>query len=101
MCQYHIHRIYRRDFLKAGGIALGATVSAMACRGSVKIAGLTAVPTQPEPISPVAPVLSPGEAADTIIFNGNIVTMNATILGPQAIFASMGVTTFQDVYARS
>jgi len=91
MYHNHKHRLTRRDFLKLSGVALGGV--GLACGGGSKLLELTAVPTPvatavpkpvatalPRPLSPAAqpaPTLVPGQAADTILVNGNIVTMDA------------------------
>jgi hypothetical protein len=70
----------RRDFLALGGLALGGAVAACG-RGQQSIE-VTAVPT-PGGATPVAPTASPrpstatDAAADTILVNGNVVTMDA------------------------
>ena len=74
MCQNHKHELSRRDFIKLSGAALG--VASLACGGGTKLLELTAVPT---PVSPpqTIPTLAAGEVADTILVNGNIVTIDA------------------------
>ena len=76
MCQNHNHRLTRRDFLKLSGVALsGAT---LACGGTSKVLELTAIPTAVGTVAQPLPSLAPGEVADTILINGNIVTMDST-----------------------
>jgi predicted amidohydrolase YtcJ len=82
MCQNHNPKVSRRDFLKLGGLALGAGAAAWACRGGSQLVELTAVPKPTNIPSPPPPPIAVGEVADTIISNGNIVTMNAA--RPQA-----------------
>jgi len=74
MCQNHKHELSRRDFIKLSGAAVGA--ASLACGGGTKLLELTAVPT---PVSPAQtiPTLAPGEIADAILVNGNIVTIDA------------------------
>ncbi len=89
MCQNHKHRLTRRDFLKLSGVALAGAALA-GCRGS-KLAELTAVP--PPVISTVQPPpsLAPGEVADTILVNGNIVTMDAKRTAVKALAIKNGL----------
>ena len=75
MSHYHQHRLTRRDFLKLGGAALGA--AGMALSGCSKFVKLTAVPANVTPTVRSIPTLAPGESADIILVNGNIVTMDA------------------------
>ncbi len=74
MGHHHDHRMTRRDFIKVTGIALGGV--GMACGGGSKLADLTAGKTAENAAMPAAPVLAAGEAADTILVNGNIATIN-------------------------
>jgi predicted amidohydrolase YtcJ len=95
MCDQHLSR---RDFLRLGALTIGG-IALAGCRGNpiVQVTATpaptsgaqpkvvpTAVPTsgaQPKivPTAPSvpAPTLAPGVAADTILVNGNIVTMDA------------------------
>lgn len=76
MCQDHKHRLTRRDFIKLSGVALsGAT---LACGGGSKLLELTAVPTPVGGAAQPLPSLAPGEFADTILVNGDIVTMDSS-----------------------
>jgi predicted amidohydrolase YtcJ len=68
------HHLSRRDFLKLGGAALGGV--ALACGGGQKLVELTAVPTLNLPTLN-APTLAAGEFADSILVNGNIITIDA------------------------
>jgi predicted amidohydrolase YtcJ len=89
MHQHHKHRLTRRDFLKLSGAALGGAT--LACGGSSKVIELTAVPTPPSPTTPLSPTiqpvstLAPGEVADTILVNGNIVMMDAQRTAAKAL----------------
>ena len=79
----HRHTVSRRDFLKLSGLGLGGATLAACERkaGPVKLtavpppANRTAVPANAA-VPPAAP-LAPGETADTVLVNGNIVTMDA------------------------
>jgi predicted amidohydrolase YtcJ len=75
MCQNHKHGLTRRDFLKISGIALGG--AGLACGGGSKLLELTAVPTPLSPTVQPIPTLAAGEVPDSILVNGNIVTMDA------------------------
>lgn len=88
MCQNHAHRLSRRDFLKLSGAALGGV--AIACGGGSKLLELTATPT---PIGPAQtiPTLAPGEFADTILVNGNIVTIDAKRSTAKALAVKNGI----------
>ena len=64
----------RRDFLKLSGVGLaGATLAS--CERLTKVR-VTAIPAAGPSITPMPP-LGPGETADAVLFNGNIVTMDA------------------------
>ena len=88
MCQSHERRLTRRDFLKLGGAAL-AGVALAGCRGSKQFE-LTAVPTPISPAVQPPPTLAPGEVADTILVNGNIVTMDAKRTSVKALAVKKG-----------
>jgi predicted amidohydrolase YtcJ len=88
MGHQHQHRLSRRDFLKLSGAALGGV--ALACGGGSKLLELTAVPT---PVSPglSVPTLAAGEFADTILVNGNIVTIDARRTAAKALAIKNGI----------
>lgn len=71
----HHHHLSRRDFLKLGGVTLGAITLASGC-GSRRIE-LTATPMPVNTTPAAPPTLAPGEVADSILVNANIVTMDA------------------------
>ena len=89
MCQKHRHSLTRRDFLKLGGVALGG--ASLACGGGSKLIELTAIPTPASPATQPVPTLAPGEVADTILVNGNIVTMDATSSTVKALAIKNGL----------
>ena len=72
----HRHGIHRRDFLRLAGIGLSSATLAACERGSRGLQ-LTAVPAPLGRSAQPAPTLAPGQAADIILVNGNIVTMDA------------------------
>lgn len=88
MHHHHHPRLTRNDFLKISGVALGG--AALACGGSTKLAELTAVPTPVKPAVQPAPTLIPGEFADTILVNGNIVTMDTNRTTAKALAVKGG-----------
>ena len=91
MCQNHQHGLSRRDFLKLSGAAVGAV--SLACGGGNKLLELTAIPT---PIGPAQtiPTLAPGEVADTILVNGNVVTIDAKRSAAKALAIKDGTILF-------
>jgi predicted amidohydrolase YtcJ len=91
MSHNHKHSLSRRDFLKLGGAALGGV--SLACGGGSKLLELTAVPT---PVSSVqsVPTLAAGEFADTILVNGNIVTIDAKRTTAKALAIKNGIIQF-------
>jgi predicted amidohydrolase YtcJ len=86
------HHLTRRDFLKLGGVALGGAT--LACGGSSKLIELTAVPTPLSPAAQPPPTLAAGEFADTILVNGNIVTIDAKRTTAKALAIKNGVIQF-------
>ena len=91
MNHHHIHRLTRRDFLKLSGVALGA--AGLACGGGSRLVELTAVPSSNSPTIPV-PTLAAGEFADTIVVNGNIVTIDARRSTAQALAIKNGLILY-------
>ncbi len=91
MSKNHCH-LTRRDFLKLSGVALGGT--SLACGGGSKLLELTAVPTPVSPATQPIPTLAPGEVADTILVNGNIVTMDAKRTAAKALAIKDGIILF-------
>ena len=91
MGKNHKHGLTRRDFLKLGGLALGG--AALACGSGPEVLELTATPT---PISPsqALPTLAPGEVVDTILVNGNIVSMDAQRTTSKALAVKNGIIQF-------
>jgi predicted amidohydrolase YtcJ len=89
MSRNHNHRLTRRDFLKLSGVALGGAALA-ACGRNSNLLELTAVPT---PVSPAqsVPTLVAGEFADTILVNGNIVTIDANRTTAKALAIKNGI----------
>jgi predicted amidohydrolase YtcJ len=88
----HRHRLTRRDFLKLGGVLLsGATLG---CQAGSKLAELTAVPTPATSTRQPIPTLAPGSTADTILVNGNIVTIDANRTTAQALAVKDGSILF-------
>lgn len=98
MSHHHYHRLTRRDFLKLSGAALGG--AALACGKSSNIIELTATPVNPtappvaNPTVQPAATAAPGEAADIILVNGNIVTMDKSRSTTRAIALKNGLIQF-------
>jgi predicted amidohydrolase YtcJ len=91
MHQDHKHRLTRRDFLKLSGAALGGAT--LACGKGSKLIELTATPV-PTPVSTTgqpSSVFATGEVADTILVNGNIVTMDAKRSTAKALALKNGI----------
>ena len=88
MCRMHQHRLTRRDFVRLGGVLLGGATAA--CRGGTRLIQVTAVPTPAPSTAPPVPGLVPGDAADTILVNGNIVTMDAARSTANALAVKAG-----------
>jgi len=89
------HRLTRRQFLAGAGAALVG--AALGCGQGQGIATLPpAAPTSPaEPIAPVAP---PELAADLVLLNGKIITVDAADTIAQAVAVKDGL--FQEVGTR-
>jgi predicted amidohydrolase YtcJ len=86
------HHLTRRDFLKLSGVALGGAT--LACGGGSKLLELTAVPTPVSPAVQSPPTLATGEFADTILVNGNIVTIDAKHTTAKALALKNGTILF-------
>lgn len=87
----HSH-LTRRDFLKLSGVALGGAT--LACGGGSKLLELTAVPSPVSPAVQPAPILAPGGVADTILVNGNIVTIDVKHPSAKALALKDGIIQF-------
>ncbi|MFH1185192.1 MAG: amidohydrolase, partial [Chloroflexota bacterium] len=72
----HRHTVNRRDFLRLAGIGLGGATLA-SCERSTRVE-VTAIPPPAGSAAPPVAPLAPGEAADAVLVNGNIITMDAT-----------------------
>lgn len=72
----------RRDFLKFSALALGGT--ALACGKGEELVEMIATIIPRAGLTP-PPTLAAGEYADLILFNGNLITMDATLPSAQAI----------------
>lgn len=92
MCQKHKPGLTRRDFIKLSGIALGAAT--LACGSGPKLLELTAIPTPVSTATRPIPTLPPGEIVDTILVNGNIVTMDARRSAVKALAVKGGIIQF-------
>jgi predicted amidohydrolase YtcJ len=95
MSHHHQHGLTRRDFLKLGG----AAAAGLALGGCAKFVELTAIPTAAVPTASVPtaspiPTLAPGEIADTILVNGNIVTIDAQRTTAKALAIKDGIIRF-------
>jgi predicted amidohydrolase YtcJ len=89
MHHHHHNKLTRRDFLKLSGVALGGAT--LACGGGSTLLELTAVPTTTSSATPVIPTLAVGETADTILVNGNIVTIDAQRTTAKALAIKNGI----------
>ena len=105
--------ITRRDFLKKAGLAAGVLAgSALACGRGGELARLTpASPAAPPTVrpeatfaptvgpeatsaptaAPVAPVAPPEQAADTVLVNGKVITVDAADTIAQAVAVKNGL----------
>ena len=96
--KHHYNGLSRRDFIKLGGAALGGAVLAACKRGTSPVVEVTAVPpltnaaaaTQAAPAQ-VVPTLDAGEFADTVLVNGNILTMDAKRSAVKALAIKNGI----------
>ena len=98
---HHHPHLSRRDFLKVGGAAAGA--AGLVLGGCNRRFDLTAVPPTATQTSQQVPTLAPGEVADTILVNGNIVTIDAANTKAQALAVKNGLILYvgDDATARS
>lgn len=86
------HDLTRRDFIKLSAMTVGGVLIA-GCRREDRV-GVTATPVAaPRPAVTLTPVpaLPPGTVADTILFNGNIITMDRADTLTQAIAIKDGL----------
>ncbi len=72
----------RRNFVKAGVVAVGSAVAA-ACRGK-KAVELVATPVATPAASP-APTITPGTLADAVLYNGKVATMDTNDSTAEAV----------------
>ena len=72
----------RRDFIKASAVALGSAT--LACGLGEQVVEIKGTVT-PDPNILPAPTLGLGEAADTVLFNGNLITMDEGIPSAEAV----------------
>lgn len=93
MSHNHKHALTRRDFLRLGAVALGGAALAGCGRRSNRVE-LTAVPIPAGPTALPMPTLTAGEAADTILVNGNIVTIDAARTVARALAIKDGLIMF-------
>ena len=92
MCQKHSHQITRSDFLKISGAALAG--ASLACGGGSKVLELTAVPTPVSPAAKPVATMAAGEFAETVLVNGNIVTIDAKRSTAKALAIKNGLIVF-------
>jgi len=86
----HRHGFTRRDFLKLSGVGLaGATLAS--CKRESDVVEVTAVPPAAAATSTPPPPLGAGETADTILVNGNVVTMDAQRSKATAVAVKDGI----------
>jgi predicted amidohydrolase YtcJ len=90
MSHHHKHSLSRRDFIKLSGVALSGAALAACNRGS-GLVELTAVPTPVSPATQPIPTLALGGVADTILVNGNIVTIDAKRTVAKALAIKNGI----------
>ncbi len=90
MSHRHGHTVSRRDFLKLTGVGLGGATLA-ACERRSRPLELTAVPVLTVGGAQPLPTLASGESADTILVNGNIITMDAARSTAKALAIKNGL----------
>ncbi len=90
MCQSNRH-LRRRDFLRLGGLTVGSAAAAtLACGRGSQLVQVTAVPgATGTPRPPLT--LTPGTYADTVLTNGNVVTMDAAGTKVEAVAVKDGL----------
>jgi predicted amidohydrolase YtcJ len=82
------HHLSRRDFLKLAALGAGSTLLT-ACKRD-EIVSLTAT-MAPSNTPRAVPSLGAGEAADTVMFNGNLITMDSTMASARAVAIKNGL----------
>jgi len=85
----HRHGFSRRDFLRLSGIGLAGATLASCERASAPVK-VTAVPAAPAATTSLPP-LGPGETADVVLVNGNILTMDAARSKAKALAIKNGL----------
>jgi predicted amidohydrolase YtcJ len=89
----HRHSFTRRDFLRLSGFGLGAAALA-SCERSANAVKVTALPPAAGAPAQPAATLAPGQAADTVFVNGNIVTMDAARSTARSLAIKNGLILF-------
>ncbi len=84
------HHLSRRDFIKLVAVGAGGAFLAGCQRGR----GLNVVPTAIGSTATPLPTLAPGEIADAILVNGNIVTIDANRTTAKALAIKDGFIRF-------
>ncbi len=90
------HHLSRRDFLKIAGTGMGAMVLA-GCNKGMQVTAIPGPTTTTRPVPnalATIPALAPGEFVDTILVNGNIVTMDAKRTSVKALAIKKGIIHF-------
>ena len=73
MCKSHHRHLSRREFLKWGALSLGGSM--LACGRAENLVEITATAV-PQVATSTSPVRTVGEFADTILVNGNLITID-------------------------
>ncbi len=91
----------RRDFIKLTAMTVGGVLIAGCRREDIVRVTATPIPASPPPTATLtrvpavppthAPTLAPGTVADTILFNGNVITMDARDTIAQAVAIKDGL----------
>ena len=84
----HKHQLSRRDFLRLGGVGLAGAALA-SCKRDSGAVQVTAVPPT-RAVSPLPP-LAAGEMADSVLVNGDILTMDANRSKASALAIKDGI----------